>query len=66
MSRITIGELRARHAELVAAREEAQRAARETDMNYAVVLGELERLIAIAQARGASKGEQSDDNASKE
>ena len=66
MSRITIGELRARHAELTEARMTAQREAREQDLGFAYALGEVERLIALAEQHRTTKGEQTDDSTSKE
>jgi hypothetical protein len=55
MSGLTIEDLRARHAEIAAAREKAQRAAHEEDLGYAYTLGELEQLIKILEERAVDK-----------
>lgn len=48
---ITLDELRQRHAEIVTAREAAQRAFHDQDIGFAYTLGELERLIGIIRQR---------------
>jgi hypothetical protein len=48
---IELAELQARHDAVRVAREQAQREAREKDLGFAYVLGELERLIGIVQEK---------------
>jgi hypothetical protein len=51
MDGLTIDDLRARHADLAAAREDAQHEARERDLGFAYALGELEHLIGLLEER---------------
>ena len=48
---LTLDDLRARHERIKTAREEAAKVARDKDLGYAYVLGELEQLIALLEAR---------------
>lgn len=55
MNGLTLDELRERHAFMAAERMKAATKARETDLGFACVLGELETLIKLIEAKEEKK-----------
>jgi hypothetical protein len=57
MNGISLAELEQRHADCAAARAALHRDFEDKDLGYAYVLGELEQLIALVEARQTAETE---------